>query len=206
MIKKSLFLFFLLQVSFFLSSCITAMEWSTEDENDMEYKPPKQTAVVKEEKKLKVQEKSRGYREKPVEEEEEEIPDIYEVVVNIKDFQELDMLLRSELEEANFKIIKVSHVTDGMKEQGRKDFWEDMNIYLICRLSDGYYILKRNPHLVGFCPYRVYTYRNKEGFLVVGFVKPSMAIRYMGVIDLKAIKLLKKHDLELKKILDSLNN
>ncbi|NPA53325.1 MAG: DUF302 domain-containing protein [Aquificae bacterium] len=182
------------------------MEWSTEDENDMEYKPPKQTVVVKEEKRLKMQEKSRGYQEKPVEEEEEEIPDIYEVVVNIKDFQELDMLLRSELEEANFKIIKVSHVTDGMKEQGRKDFWENMNIYLICRLSDGYFILKRNPHLVGFCPYRVYTYRNKEGFLVVGFVKPSIAIRYMGVIDLKAIKLLKKHDLELKKILDSLNN
>ncbi len=201
-IKK---LFLLLFPLFFFSSCITAVEWTTEDENDMEYKPPKETALIKESKKTAEKSKAKGFEEKKVEE-DEDIPDIYEVVVNIRDFQELDILLRSELEEANFKIIKVSHVTRGMEEQGRKDFWKDMNIYLICRLSDGYFILKRNPHLVGFCPYRVYTYRNKEGFLVVGFVKPSIAVRYMGVVDIKAIELLKKHDLQLKKILDSLNN
>ena len=199
-IKKILPLFFL---SVLLTSCITAVEWSTDDEDNLEYKPPKEVSVVKEAKKI---DKKKKINPKPVEEEEEEIPDIYEVTTNIKDFEQLDMLLRSELEEANFKIIKVSHVTKGMEEQGRKDFWEDMNIYLICRLSDGYFILKRNPHLVGFCPYRVYTYRNKEGFLVVGFVKPSIAVRYMGTVDMKSIKLLKKHDLELKRILDNLNN
>ncbi len=203
MIRKYI-LFLLFAVAPFLFSCVTAMEWSNDDEDDLEYKPPKEVSTVKEIK--NISKTSKKINPKEVEEEEEDIPDIYEVTVNIKNFDELDMLLRSELEEANFKIIKVSHVTKGMEEQGRKDFWKDMNIYLICRLSDGYFILKRNPHLVGFCPYRVFTYRNKEGLLIVGFVKPSIAIRYMGVVDLKAIKLLKKHDRELKRILDNLEN
>ena len=200
---KKVILFLLSAAAPFLFSCVTAMEWTKDDEDDLEYKPPKEVSVVKENKNISKASKKINSKET---EEEEDIPDIYEVTVNIKNFEELDMLLRSELEEANFKIVKVSHVTKGMEEQGRKDFWKDMNIYLICRLSDGYFILKRNPHLVGFCPYRVYTYRNKEGLLVVGFVKPSIAIRYMGVVDLKAIKLLKKHDRELKKILDNLEN
>ena len=193
-------LFLLLLVVVFSSSCITAMEWSTDDENDLEYKPPKKVAVFKKDNKSG----RKGYQKKEVED-YEDIPDIYEVVASTDDFNEVDILLRSELEEANFKIVKVSHVTKGMKEQGRKDFWEDMNIYLICKLSDGYFILKRNPHLVGFCPYRIYTYRDKEGQIVVGFVKPSLAISYMGVVDIKAINLLKKHDLQLKKILDDLS-
>ncbi len=193
-------LFLLLLVVVFSSSCITAMEWSTDDENDLEYKPPKKVAVFKKDNKSG----RKGYQKKEVED-YEDIPDIYEVVASTHDFNEVDILLRSELEEANFKIVKVSHVTKGMKEQGRKDFWEDMNIYLVCKLSDGYFILKRNPHLVGFCPYRIYTYRDKEGQIVVGFVKPSLAISYMGVVDIKAINLLKKHDLQLKKILDDLS-
>jgi len=193
-------LFLLLLVVVFSSSCITAMEWSTDDENDLEYKPPKKVAVFKKDNKSG----RKGYQKKEVED-YEDIPDIYEVVASTDDFNEVDILLRSELEEANFKIVKVSHVTKGMKEQGRKDFWEDMNIYLVCKLSDGYFILKRNPHLVGFCPYRIYTYRDKEGQIVVGFVKPSLAISYMGVVDIKAINLLKKHDLQLKKILDDLS-
>ncbi len=193
-------LFLLLLVVVFSSSCITAMEWSTDDENDLEYKPPKKVAVFKKDNKSG----RKGYQKKEVED-DEDIPDIYEVVASTDDFNEVDILLRSELEEANFKIVKVSHVTKGMKEQGRKDFWEDMNIYLVCKLSDGYFILKRNPHLVGFCPYRIYTYRDKEGQIVVGFVKPSLAISYMGVVDIKAINLLKKHDLQLKKILDDLS-
>lgn len=201
---KKIILFLLTAAAPFLFSCVTAIEWSKDDEDDLEYKPPKETSIVKENK--NDSKTSKKINPKEMEEEEEDIPDIYETVVNIKNFDELDMLLRSELEEANFKIVKVSHVTKGMEEQGRRDFWKDMNIYLICRLSDGYFILKRNPHLVGFCPYRVYTYRNKEGFLVVGFVKPSLAVRYMGTVDLKAIKLLKKHDKELKKILDNLQN
>ena len=193
-------LFLLLLVVVFSSSCITAMEWSTDDENDLEYKPPKKVAVFKKDNKSG----RKGYQKKEVED-YEDIPDIYEVVASTDDFNEVDILLRSELEEANFKIVKVSHVTKGMKEQGRKDFWEDMNIYLVCKLSDGYFILKRNPHLVGFCPYRIYTYRDKEGQIVVGFVKPSLAISYMGVVDIKAINLFKKHDLQLKKILDDLS-
>ncbi len=199
------YLLLLFLIPFLFSSCITAMEWSTEDEDDIEYKPPK---TVNLQKKSSDTHKENVKRINPdlEEEEEEDIPDIYEITTSTESFDELDMLLRSELEEANFKIIKVSHVTEGMEEQGRKDFWKDMNIYLICRLSDGYYILKRNPHLVGFCPYRIYTYRNKENELVVGFVKPSIAIRYMGTVDIKAIKILKKHDLELKKILDNLKN
>jgi uncharacterized protein (DUF302 family) len=200
-IKRILLAFLFGVVSFSLSSCITAMEWSTEDEDDLEYKPPKAVNVSK---KITKEKNTPEYSEKEIE--DEDLPDIYEITVGTKNLDELDILLRSELEEANFKIIKVSHVSDGMEEQGRKDFWKDMNIYLICRLSDGYFILKRNPHLVGFCPYRIYTYRNKEGFLVVGFVKPSIAVRYMGTVDIKAVELLKKHDLELKRILDSLNN
>ena len=140
-----------------------------------------------------------------MDEEEEEIPDIYESAVDMS-YKEADLLLRSALEEANFKIIKVSHVTKGMKEQGRTDFWEDMNIYLVCRLSDGYFILRHNPQLVGFCPYRIYTYRNKDGLLVIGMVKPSMAVRYMGNPDMKAIEILKKHDIELKNIIDEITS
>ncbi|MDQ7056153.1 MAG: DUF302 domain-containing protein [Persephonella sp.] len=163
--RKLMHLFLLTAVSILLSGCITAMEWSTRDEDDDEYIPPKQV-TVKKEKNLK------GSSPKPQEEEEEDIPDIYEVSADIS-YEEADLLLRSALEEANFKIIKVSHVTKGMKEQGRRDFWEDMNIYLICKLSDGYFVLRHNPHLVGFCPYRIYTYRNKDGLLVIGMVKPS---------------------------------
>jgi len=195
---KRLILLLLTVYAFTLNSCITAMEWSTRDEDDDEYIPPKKVTVEK-------KENLKGYNPKPQEEEEEEIPDIYEVSADIS-YEEADLLLRSALEEANFKIIKVSHVTKGMKEQGRRDFWEDMNIYMICKLSDGYFVLRHNPHLVGFCPYRIYTYRNKDGLLVIGMVKPSMAVRYMGNPDMKAIQILKKHDRQLKEIIDQITS
>ena len=132
-----------------------------------------------------------------------DIPDIYEVSCKIN-FEEADLQLRSALEEKNYKIIKVSHVTKGMKEQGRKDFWENMNIYMICRLSDGYYVLKHNPWLVGLCPIRIYTYQNEEEKLVIGMFRPSLAIKWMGNPDLEAIKVLKTYDKELKEVIDSI--
>ncbi len=201
MIKRFTFFVLLTWFSLMLSGCITAMEWSTRDEDDDEYYPPKKVAVEKK----KENKNSKGYKQKAVDEEYEEIPDIYEVAVKMS-YKEADLLLRSALEEANFKIIKVSHVTKGMKEQGRTDFWEDMNIYLVCKLSDGYFVLRHNPHLVGFCPYRIYTYRNKDGLLVIGMVKPSMAVRYMGNPDMKAIEILKKHDIQLKNIIDEITS
>ncbi len=131
-----------------------------------------------------------------------ELPDIYEVSCDIS-LQEADLMLRSALEEKNYKIVKVSHVTKGMKEQGRTDFWEDMNIYLVCRLSDGYYVLKHNPWLVGMCPLRIYTYRNEEGNLVIGMFRPSLSAKWMGNPDFKALEILKTYDRELKEVIDS---
>ncbi|WP_293447980.1 DUF302 domain-containing protein [Persephonella sp.] len=201
MSKRSVLFVLLAGFSLMLSGCITAMEWSTRDEDDDEYYPPKNVIVEKKEK----NKNAKGYNPELADEEEEEIPDIYEVTVDMS-YKEADLLLRSALEEANFKIIKVSHVTKGMKEQGRTDFWEDMNIYLVCKLSDGYFVLRHNPQLVGFCPYRIYTYKNKDGLLVVGMVKPSIAVRYMGNPDMKAIEILKKHDIQLKNIIDEITS
>ena len=201
MIRRSMLLVFLIGFSLMISGCITAIEWSTRDEDDDEYYPPKKVAVEKK----KENKNSKGYKPKADQEEEEDIPDIYEASVDMS-YKEADLLIRSALEEANFKIIKVSHVTKGMKEQGRTDFWEDMNIYLVCRLSDGYFVLRHNPQLVGFCPYRIYTYRNKDGLLVIGMVKPSIAVRYMGNPDMKAIEILKKHDTQLKNIIDEITS
>ncbi|WP_457625194.1 DUF302 domain-containing protein [Persephonella sp.] len=196
MIKRFIFPVLLAGFFIFAGGCITAVEWSTRDEDDDEYIPPKKVVLEKN--------GSTGEKEFSPES-EEDIPDIYEATVDMS-YEEADLLLRSALEEENFKIIKVSHVTKGMKEQGRKDFWENMNIYLICKLSEGYYVLKHNPHLVGFCPYRIYTYRNKDGLLVLGMVKPSIAIRYMGNPDIKAVQILKKHDLQLKRIIDEITS
>ncbi|HIE58670.1 MAG TPA: DUF302 domain-containing protein [Persephonella sp.] len=131
-----------------------------------------------------------------------EIPEIYEVSCSI-DFKEADLQLKSALEEKNYKIIKISHVTKGMREQGRTDFWENMNIYMVCRLSDGYFVLKHNPWLVGLCPIRIYTYKNEEGKLVIGMFRPSLAMKWMGNPDLVAIKVLKTYDKELKEVIDS---
>ncbi len=206
LIKKVFSMVLLIGLLLNLTGCVTAMEWSTRDEDDDEYIPPKKVVATKEKpQKTSKNKNHRGYNPAPVDEEEGEIPDIYESTVNMN-MEEADLLIKSALEEANFKIIKVSHVTKGMEEQGRKDFWKDMNIYLICKLSDGYFVLRHNPQLVGFCPYRLYTYRNKDGLLVIGMVKPSIAIRYMGNPDLKAIQILKKHDLQLKKIIDEITS
>ncbi|WP_457642586.1 DUF302 domain-containing protein [Persephonella sp.] len=187
---------FLIGFIVFTFSCTAQISWKSGDPWDDDHLSSEENVVVsqnlEEEKKVS-------------EEYYEEIPDIYERSVNMS-YEEADLLLRSALEEANFKIIKIAHVTKGMKEQGRTDFWEDMHIYMICKLSDGYFILRHNPQLVGFCPYRVYTYRNKDGFLVIGMVKPSMALKFMGNPDLEAIKIMKEHDLQLKKIIDEITS
>lgn len=138
-----------------------------------------------------------------VDDEFTEIPDIYEVSCSI-DFEEADLQLKSALEEKNYKIIKISHVTKGMREQGRTDFWENMNIYMVCRLSDGYFVLKHNPWLVGLCPIRIYTYKNEENKLVIGMFRPSLAIKWMGNPDLVAIKVLRTYDKELKEVINSI--
>jgi uncharacterized protein (DUF302 family) len=134
---------------------------------------------------------------------DEDIPDIYERSTNLS-IDEADLMIRSELESRNIKIIHVLYISRGIEEQGYKDFWKDMRIYLACNLSSGYVIFKHNPQLVGLFPCRMYTYRNKEGKLVIGMVKPSLAIKYMGNPDLEAIKLMKKLDETFKEIVDTI--
>ncbi len=133
----------------------------------------------------------------------DEIPDIYERSVNLS-MEEADLLIRSELESRNIKLVHVLYISRGIEEQGYKDFWKDMRIYLACNLSNGYVIFKHNPQLVGLFPCRIYTYRNKEGKLVIGMVKPSIAVKYMGNPDLEAIKLLKNLDKAFKEIVDTI--
>lgn len=133
---------------------------------------------------------------------EEDIPDIYERVVNLSS-EEVELLLKTELENHNFKIIYVAHVSKGAQEQGVKDFWQNMNLYLVCKLSECTKVLKNNPQLLGQFPIRVYMYE-KDGKVVVGAFKPSAAIRYMGNPDLEAIKTLRQMDREIKQILDSI--
>ncbi|ACN98999.1 conserved domain protein [Sulfurihydrogenibium azorense Az-Fu1] len=132
---------------------------------------------------------------------DEDMSDIYERSTNMS-YQELDLLLRTELENANFKIVHVLNITNGVEEQGVKDFWKHMHIYLVCKLSECSKILKHNPQLASQFPIRVYTYE-KDGRLIVGVFKPSMAIKYMGNLDAEGIKALKTLDREIKKVIDS---
>ncbi|MCX7760165.1 MAG: DUF302 domain-containing protein [Hydrogenothermaceae bacterium] len=136
-----------------------------------------------------------------VDDEDEEMPDIYERSVNLT-FEELDLLLKTELENANFKIVHVSHITKGVQEQGVKDFWKNMTLYMVCKLSECSKVLKHNPQLLSQFPLRVYVYE-KDGKMVVGTYKPSTAIKYMGNPDADAIKALKQLDKELKKVIDT---
>lgn len=133
---------------------------------------------------------------------EDEMSDIYEKSVNLT-FEELDLLLRTELENSNFKIIHVAHVSKGAQEQGVKDFWNHMNLYLVCKLSECTKILKNNPQLLSQFPIRVYTYE-KDGKIVVGTFRPSTAIKYMGNPDAEAIKTLKQLDREIKQVIDNI--
>ncbi len=186
MIKK-IFLFSLGIIIFSSCSGIKGMSWETGDPWDDDYKS------VKEEKKEK----------KVVSFENTDIPDIYERSVDLS-IDEADLLIRSELESRNIKLVHVLYITRGIEEQGYKDFWKDMRIYLACNLSNGYVIFKHNPQLVGLFPCRLYTYRNQEGKLVIGMVKPSIAIKYMGNPDMEAIKLLKQLDKTFKEIVDTI--
>lgn len=133
--------------------------------------------------------------------EEEEMPDIYEKSVKMT-FEEVDLILRTELENSNFKIIHVAHVAKGAQEQGVKDFWQNMNLYMVCKLSACTKVLKNNPQLLSQFPIRVYTYE-KDGKTVVGMFRPSTAIKYMGNPDIDAIKALKQLDREIKNIIDN---
>ncbi|RMA96139.1 DUF302 domain-containing protein [Hydrogenothermus marinus] len=197
---KILNIFSIFLISMFLSSCgieyISMSEHDPWDDED-NVKIKKVSTKEKHIKEKKLPESAKEEAEEIV-----ELPDIYEISCELS-LEEADLLLKSALEERNFKIIKVSHVTRGMKEQGRTDFWEDMNIYMVCRLSDGYFVLKHNPWLVGMCPLRIYTYRNKENKLVIGFFRPSLAMKWMGNPDLKAIKILKLYDKQLKEAVDT---
>ncbi len=177
-----------------LTSCgeLKGISWETGDPWDDEYKAPKQEKVAKE---------KSGTKSFDIE--ETDIPDIYERSINLS-IDEADLLIRSELESRNIKLVHVLYITRGIEEQGYKDFWKDMRIYLACNLSNGYVIFKHNPQLVGMFPCRIYTYRNKEGKLVIGMVKPSIAVKYMGNPDFEAIKLLKKLDKTFKEIIDTI--
>ena len=186
MIKK--FIFLVLGIVF-ISSCggIKGLSWTSsdpwEDEED-------KTVQIK-------------TKEGNIEVKETGIPDIYERSADLS-IDEADLLIRSELESRNIKIVHVLYITRGVEEQGYKDFWKDMRIYLACNLSKGYVIMKHNPQLIGWFPCRIYTYRNKEGKLVIGMVKPSIALRYMGNPDMDAIKVLKDLDKTFKEIIDSI--
>lgn len=133
---------------------------------------------------------------------EEDMPDIYERTVNLT-AEEVELLLKTELENRNFKIIYVAHVSKGAQEQGIKDFWQNMNLYLVCKLSECTKVLKNNPQLLGQFPIRVYTYQ-KDGMMVVGAFRPSTALKYMGNPDTEAIKVLKQMDREIKEVIDSI--
>ncbi|WP_028950264.1 DUF302 domain-containing protein [Sulfurihydrogenibium subterraneum] len=135
-------------------------------------------------------------------EDDEDMSEIYERSTTMS-YQELDLLLRTELENANFKIVHVLNITKGVEEQGVKDFWKHMHIYLVCKLSECSKILKHNPQLASQFPIRVYTYE-KDGRLVIGVFKPSTAIKYMGNLDADGIKALKTLDREIKKVIDTI--
>ncbi|MCX7738137.1 MAG: DUF302 domain-containing protein [Hydrogenothermaceae bacterium] len=135
--------------------------------------------------------------------EDEEMPDIYEKSVNMFP-EEVDILLRTELENSNFKIIYVSHISKGAQELGVENFWKNMNLYLVCKLSECSKVLKNNPQLVSQFPIRVYTYE-KDGRVVIGTFRPSKAIKYMDNPDAEAIRSLRNLDRDIKKVLDSIS-
>lgn len=130
------------------------------------------------------------------------MPDIYERVVKLTP-EEVELLLKTELENRNFKIIYVAHVSKGAQEQGLKDFWRNMNLYLVCKISECTKVLKNNPQLIGHFPIRVYSYQ-KDEMIVVGTYRPSAAIKYMGNPDIEAMKALKQMDREIKEVIDSI--
>jgi len=195
-------LLFLTLSAMYISSCgeIVAMKWESKDPDE----PPIFAKDIAKKEESKVAQKNEAVKPIPKREAEEyyneEIPDIYERSVALS-MEEVDILIRNALENRNLKILHIMHITKGLKEQGVKDIWEDMNVYLVCRLSDGAVIFKHNPQLLSQTPCRIYTYR-KGDRIVIGMFKPSTAIRYMGNLDLDAIKTLKKLDKELKDVID----
>ncbi len=118
--------------------------------------------------------------------------------------EEADMIIQSEAEGRNLKIIKVLHITKGIEEQGHKDFWKDMRIYLTCSLSMGYKIMKKNPHLAAYFPCRIFTYRDKDGKLVVGMAKTTPLIKKLKIKDKEAIKTLKHVEKTMREIINTL--
>ena len=129
--------------------------------------------------------------------------ELYWIKVDMS-LEDADMLIQSEAEGRNLKIIKVLHITKGVEEQGHKDFWKDMNIYLTCSLAMGYKIMKKNPHLAAYFPCRIFTYRDKDGKLVVGMSKTTPLIKKLKVKDKEAIKTLKQVEKTMKEIINSL--
>jgi len=130
---------------------------------------------------------------------EEEMSDIYEKATKLS-YEELDKLLRTELENNNFKIV---HVLKLLEEQENKDLWGNIRIYLVYKTPQYAKIIKYNPQLISHFPFKIYVYE-KNGRIIVGTFKPSTAIRYMGNLDTESIKALKELDLELKEIIDKI--
>jgi uncharacterized protein (DUF302 family) len=176
-------------------------------ETGYDNKPQKKISLSKSDKKTETKTEKKSFLESLVsavvtDSEDEEMSDIYERTTKMS-YEELDLALRTELENHNFKIVHVLNITKGVEEQGNKDFWKHMHIYLVCKLSQCSKIMKHNPQLASQFPFKVYTYE-KDRKMVVGTFKPSTAIKYMGNLDADAIKALKELDLELKKIIDSI--
>lgn len=196
---------FLVSISscIFLISCggtIKDVSFETGDYLGTGYddKPQKKITITKTEKKSFLEALSSAVVVDP---DDEEMSDIYERTTKLS-YEELDLALRTELENHNFKIIHVLNITKGVEEQGNKDFWRHMHIYLVCKLSQCSKIMKHNPQLASQFPFKIYTYE-KDGKIVVGTFKPSTAIKYMGNLDADATVVLKELDLELKKIIDN---
>ncbi|NPA52834.1 MAG: DUF302 domain-containing protein [Aquificae bacterium] len=129
--------------------------------------------------------------------------ELYWIKVDMS-LEEADMVIQSEAEGKNLKIIKILNITKGVQEQGYKDFWEDMRIYLTCSLSMGYKIMKNNPHLAGYFPCRIFTYKDKDGKLVVGMAKISPLIKKLKIKDKTAITTIKYVEKTMREIINAL--
>lgn len=84
--------------------------------------------------------------------------DIYEKATKLS-YEELDKLLRTELENNNFKIV---HVLKLLEEQENKDLWGNIRIYLVYKTPQYAKIIKYNPQLISHFPFKIYVYEKME--------------------------------------------
>ena len=133
---------------------------------------------------------------------EEEMFDIYEKAAKLS-YEELDKLLRTELENNNFKIVHVLNITNPTEGRETTELWRNIHIYLVYKSPQCAKIIRHNPQLVSQFPFKIYTYEKDEQ-IIVGTFKPSTAIKYMGNLDAEGIRALKEIDLELTEIIDKI--